>query len=161
AGHDSVRRIGGAFPAPGSHPQGRGRRRMAQDSPSESWRRVSAGGDGTSMVLSGEQVERFRRDGYLKFGRVADDGQGEAMRTALDRVIAEELEGRHTEERPPEFAYGHDRKGQEPGASGRAARKIHQFVNIWKVAPEYRETIHNPRITAAVRQLMGVPHVRL
>ena len=40
--------------------------------------------------------------------------------------------------RPPEFAFGHDR-GQE-----RADRAIHQFVNMWKVDPEYRAVTHNP-----------------
>jgi phytanoyl-CoA hydroxylase len=111
-------------------------------------------------ALRQEQIERFHRDGYLKFDRVLDAGQVEAMRAALDRVIAEELSG-EAGDRPPEFAYGHDRKGQDPAASGRPPRKIHQYVNIWKVAPEYRETIHHPVITAAVRELMGVDRVRL
>ena len=69
-------------------------------------------------VLSEEQVERFRRDGYLKFGRVVDDAQVEAMRAALDRIIAEEVAGTGTGDRPPEFAYGHDRKGQDLGTTG-------------------------------------------
>ena len=101
-------------------------------------------------VLSEEQVEQFRRDGYLKFRQVVTGAQVDLMRAALDRIIGEELAAEGGEGRPPEFAYGHDRKGQHPAASGRQQRKIHQFVNIWKVALEYRETVHNPTVTAAV-----------
>lgn len=109
-------------------------------------------------ILTQEEWSRFHQDGYLKFRRVATDAQVEAMRSALDRVIEEELTRGDELKRPPEFSYGHDRKGH---AAGAGARAIHQFVNIWKVCPEYRETIHNPMITAAVRDLMGVRRIRL
>jgi ectoine hydroxylase-related dioxygenase (phytanoyl-CoA dioxygenase family) len=82
----------------------------------------------------------------------------EALRAALDRTIAEELAREDFSDLPPEFAYGHDRRGQEGRAEVRA---IHQFVNMWKVVPEYRETIHHPAITGAVRDLMGAEKVRL
>jgi phytanoyl-CoA hydroxylase len=110
-------------------------------------------------VLTPEQVERFRTNGYLKFQRVIDDAQLERLRAALDRVIAAEREGEPDPSLPPEFAYGHDRRGQAEG--GRPARAIHQFVNMWKVAPEYRDTIHNPVVTAAVRDLVGASRLRL
>src|SRR5262245_18845769 len=96
-------------------------------------RKWQQGGRRRMGVLTGEQVERFHRDGYLKFGRVLEPAQVERMRAALDRIIAEELASEGEADRPPEFAYGHDRKGQDPTTSGRAPRKIHQFVNIWKV----------------------------
>ncbi|MDQ3814464.1 MAG: phytanoyl-CoA dioxygenase family protein [Armatimonadota bacterium] len=105
--------------------------------------------------LNTEQIEQFHRDGYLKFGRVIEDEHIERLRAALDSVIAEELAGIAATPRPPEFAYGHDR-GQE-----RAARAIHQFVNMWKVSPVYREVIHNRRITGAIRDLMGAEQIRL
>lgn len=108
-------------------------------------------------VLNREQVEQFHRDGYLKFGRVIEDAQIERLRAALDRTIREELDREDFSDLPPEFAYGHDRKGGErPGT-----RAIHQFVNMWKVVPEYQEVIHNPRVTSAVRELMDAPRVRL
>jgi len=111
-------------------------------------------------VLSPEQIERFHRDGYLKFGRVIDDRQVEGLRAELDRVLAEEAVREDDAGLPPEFAYGHDRKkGAEEGVyQGRA---IHQFINMWKISPEYRQVIHNPRITGVVRQLMGVDGVRI
>jgi ectoine hydroxylase-related dioxygenase (phytanoyl-CoA dioxygenase family) len=112
-------------------------------------------------ILARDEVEQFHRDGYLRFRTVVTEEQVERMRGALARVIQEELERVEDGDLPPEFRYGHDRKGEDRAKSGRAARAIHQFVNIWKVAPEYRETIHNPTITAAVRDLMGTGRVRL
>lgn len=107
-------------------------------------------------VLTQAEWEQFHRDGYLKFRRVVSDAQVEAMRAALDRVIDEEMTHGDAIERPPEFAYGHARKGVAAGQ-----RAIHQFVNIWKVCPEYEETLHNPTVTGAIRDLMQAPRVRL
>src|SRR5262249_27505091 len=95
-------------------------------------------------------------DGYLRFRRVIDDAELERLRTALDRVIAAELVREDDAGLPPEFAYGHARKGQAGGE-----RAIHQFVNMWKVVPEYRAVLHNHPITGAIRDLMGVERIRL
>jgi phytanoyl-CoA hydroxylase len=110
-------------------------------------------------ILTQDQVDRFHRDGYLKFGRVLSEQQVEILRTALDRTIQQELARVDDSGLPPEFVYGHDRKGEQ--TKGR--REIHQFVNMWKVVPEYREVIHSPLITGAVRDLMpaGTPQVRI
>src|SRR3712207_3934448 len=62
-------------------------------------------------ILTQAEWERFHLDGYLKFRRVVTDEQVERMRAALDRTIAEELERDTDAGRPPEFRYGHDRKG--------------------------------------------------
>src|SRR5262245_49012036 len=110
-------------------------------------------------VLTAEEVARFRRDGYLRFRRVMDDAEVERLRAALDRVIAVERERRDDGGLPPEFAYGHDR-GATAGEP-RPARAIHQFVNMWKVVPEYRATLHNPLVTGGIRDLMEVPRLRL
>jgi ectoine hydroxylase-related dioxygenase (phytanoyl-CoA dioxygenase family) len=108
-------------------------------------------------VLTPEQVSQFHRDGYLRFRQVIDPLQVDRLRSALDRVIDEELRREDYSDLPPEFAYGHDRKGQ---ARDRP-RAIHQFVNIWKVVPEFREMLRVPAITGAIRELMGASGVRL
>jgi phytanoyl-CoA hydroxylase len=108
-------------------------------------------------VLSQDEIARFWRDGYLKFRQVLTAQEIEGLRAALDRTIREELDGTHDGERPPEFAFGHSRRGQDVGAD----RAIHQFVNMWKVAPEYRAVLSNPLIAGAVRELMDAPAVRL
>src|SRR5262249_47583172 len=112
-------------------------------------------------ILTEAEFERFHTDGYLKFRRVISEEQIESLRTALDRTIAEELTREEDGDLPPEFRYGHDRKGQDRASSGRDARAIHQFVNIWKVRPEYAERFHNPSAPAVVRDLMQAPRIRL
>ncbi len=109
-------------------------------------------------VLTSEEIAKFHRDGYLPFRQVIDDATVEKLRGALDEVIREEL-SREEADRPPEFAYGHDRKAT--ATMERPARAIHQFVNMWKVSPAYREILDNPLIVGAVRDLMDVEHIRL
>lgn len=110
-------------------------------------------------VLTPEQVEQFHRDGYLRFRPVISEAEVERLRATLDRVIEEERNREDDAGLPPEFVFGHDRKATK--GTERGVRAIHQFVNMWKVAPEYRETLHNPQITGAIRDLMGVPKLRL
>jgi phytanoyl-CoA hydroxylase len=110
-------------------------------------------------VLTPQEVERFYRDGYLRFRRVLTDEGVETLRGALDDVIREEQTLDNLPNRPPEFAYGHDRKAA--ATLERPARAIHQFVNMWKVSPAFREVIDNPLIVGAIRDLMGVDHIRL
>jgi ectoine hydroxylase-related dioxygenase (phytanoyl-CoA dioxygenase family) len=112
-------------------------------------------------ILTQEQVDRFHADGYLKFQQVISEEQLARLQAALDQVIDAEREREDDAGLPPEFRYGHDRKGQDRASSGRDARAIHQFVNIWKVRPEYAETIHNRLITGAVRDLMRATGIRL
>src|SRR2546421_11168906 len=97
-------------------------------------------------VLTPDAVERFRRDGYLRFRKVIDDSRRERLVRALERTRREELTRDDYSRLPPEFAYGHDRKDEVP-----ASRTLHQFVNIWKVVPKYHEVIHDPVITGAIR----------
>src|SRR5207253_10318040 len=84
-------------------------------------------GEMTMEILTEAEFERFHADGYLKFRRVISDEQLESMRAALDRTIAAELTREDDGGLPPEFRYGHDRKGQDRAATGREARAIHQF----------------------------------
>lgn len=110
-------------------------------------------------ILSQSQIDSFHRDGYLKFQRVIDDAAIADLRLALDRVIANELTRDNDDGLPPEFAFGHDRKHDT--ATGRPIRAIHQFVNMWKVAPEYRNVLDNPLIVGAIQDLMSTETVRL
>jgi phytanoyl-CoA hydroxylase len=111
-------------------------------------------------VLTPQEVERFHRDGYLKFRSVLDEQAVQTLRDALERTMVQEMAREDFSGLPPEFAYGHDRHGED-AAGKRPARAIHQFVNMWKVAPEFRETLHNPQITGAIRDLMGAERIRL
>ena len=85
-------------------------------------------------ILTPEQKEAFYRDGYLRFGKVIEPDQVETLRNALARTIREEQERDENDTSlPPEFRYGHARKD-----SGKTDLAIHQFVNMWKVVPEFR-----------------------
>lgn len=110
-------------------------------------------------VLTLEQREQFYRDGYMRFGKVLEREQVETLRAELDRVTAEELGREDYSGLPPEFAFGHDRKGQS--TENRGTRAIHQFVNMWKVSPLYAEVTRNPTITAAIRELMEAQALRI
>jgi ectoine hydroxylase-related dioxygenase (phytanoyl-CoA dioxygenase family) len=110
-------------------------------------------------VLTPQEIARFHRDGYLPFRRVIDDATVQNLRDSLQRVMQDELSREEASDRPPEFAYGHDRKAT--ATIERPARAIHQFVNMWKISPEYRAVLDNPLIVGAIRELMGVEHIRL
>ena len=110
-------------------------------------------------VLTPQETARFHRDGYLRFRSVIDDATVHTLRDALDGVIRDEQSRGEDSDRPPEFAYGHDRKAT--ATAERPARAIHQFINMWKISPEFREVLNNPLIAGAIRDLMGVEHIRL
>jgi phytanoyl-CoA hydroxylase len=108
-------------------------------------------------VLSPAEIARFHADGYLRFRQVLEPARVEELRGELERLTREELAREDFSDLPPEFAYGHARRG----ASAGQRRAIHQFVNMWKVSPVFRRVLEHPEIAGAVRQLMGVEHVRL
>ena len=101
------------------------------------------------QTLTDEQISRFRRDGYLKYRQVISNEQINHLRDALDKVIEDELARDDTSDVPPEFAYGHDRKGQ----TRQGERAIHQFVNMWKVQPEYRARSWRSTILSARKEI--------
>jgi ectoine hydroxylase-related dioxygenase (phytanoyl-CoA dioxygenase family) len=105
------------------------------------------------------QTEYFQTNGYLNRGAVLTAAEVEDMRAGLDRVIAQERGG--GDNSSVEFKYGHDRVGDAPDESGRDARAIHQYVNMWKRDPAYEAAIHNPHIVETARNLLGTPTVRL
>ncbi|MBT3268316.1 phytanoyl-CoA dioxygenase family protein [Candidatus Poribacteria bacterium] len=106
-----------------------------------------------------EQLTYFDTNGYLNRGPVLTAAEVEAMRDGLDRVIS--LERGDGDDSSVEFKYGHDREGDAPEESGRDARAIHQYVNMWKRDPAYEAAIHNPKIAATACRLLRTPRVRL
>ena len=110
-------------------------------------------------MITAEQIQFFEENGYLKFGKVLEPEEIEALRDGLDRIIRLELEG--GDDASIEFKYGHDRRGDTLGESGRGPRTIHQYVNMWKRDKDYERTIHNPLIAGAARELLRTPEVRL
>ncbi|RKU38159.1 hypothetical protein C6495_00665 [Candidatus Poribacteria bacterium] len=106
-----------------------------------------------------QQIDFFQENGYLKFGKVLDSAEVEAMRTGLDTVI--ELELGEGDDSSPEFKYGHDRRENRLNRGAGHPRAIHQYVNMWKRDVHYERAIHHPLIAGTARALLDTPEVRL
>ena len=96
--------------------------------------------------LTDEQVQSFRENGFLNYGRVLTDEQLSALRKSLDRVLS-------------------GRSGASPEAisniGGGANSVVTQVVNVWEAEPAFREHLSNPVIVPLVAQLMGTDTVRV
>lgn len=106
-----------------------------------------------------QQIDFFQENGYLKFGKVLDSAEVEAMRTGLDAVI--ELELGEGDDSSPEFKYGHDRRENRLNRGAGHPRAIHQYVNMWKRDAHYERAIHHLLIAGTARALLDTPEVRL
>ena len=102
-----------------------------------------------------EQIEFFRTNGYLKFGKVLEPEQIDELRAGLARVIEIELAG--GDDSSPEFRYGHRRAAQE----GDFKKPITQFINMWKREAAYEHLLHLPQIAGTACALLDTPRVRL
>lgn len=98
-------------------------------------------------MLTREQVDQFKANGFLMGPRVVSDAQADALR---DRMLAV-LEGR-------------SRRKAESNRNllgDDAPRVVHQIVNIWEADDLFRQHLHNEAICAMVAQLMDHPVVRV
>ena len=99
-------------------------------------------------MLSEEQVTRFHADGFVKGGKVLDDGEVDELRAEMMRVIDER-----------------DRADQpQPVLLSNLAtedRPIWQIVNIWQASKAFERLTHHPQITAELAQLMGADELRI
>jgi phytanoyl-CoA hydroxylase len=97
-------------------------------------------------MLTEAQVEQFRRDGFLKGGRVYSEAEADALRERLWAV----MEGR---------------SGRQPEANrnlrGDSPQVVVQIVNIWDADDLFREHLYQPQICAMAAQLMGTDTVRV
>lgn len=111
-------------------------------------------------MITQQQIDFFDENGYLRYGRVLDMAEVEALRAGLDRVIAIEEAG--GDESEIEFKYGH-RRGAPMGADDEAyqPRHIVQYVNMFKREPMYERLLHHPVIAGVACALLDTPRVRL
>ena len=96
-------------------------------------------------MLTEEQVQSFRHNGFLNYGRVMTDAQLAELREALERVLT-------------------GRSAASPDAItnlGDAAAPITQVVNVWEAEPAFRAHLFHPVIVPMVAQLMGADTVRV
>jgi ectoine hydroxylase-related dioxygenase (phytanoyl-CoA dioxygenase family) len=98
-------------------------------------------------MLTPPQIDAFHRNGFLDGGRILDDNAVEALRTDLDRVMQAGPDG--FPEEGPRPALFRNLSWND------ADRTVWQIVNIWEVAPAFRQLLYHPFIVTAIAQLTG------
>ncbi len=99
-------------------------------------------------MLTTEQVERFRADGFVKGGRVIDDATVESLRHELDSVLVRR----------------NDLHARQPVLLRNISREqspIWQVVNIWEASEAYRQLMYNRQICEEAAQLTGAEQLRV
>lgn len=100
-------------------------------------------------MLTSQQIEQFKTEGYLKGGRVLSDEQVEELRSEMARVIDDH--GKAGVPQPVLLT----------NLSGKPETPVWQIVNIWEASEPYRELISNPIITEEMAQLTGASTLRI
>jgi phytanoyl-CoA hydroxylase len=100
-------------------------------------------------MLSDEQIQQFRRNGYLNGGKVLDDETVEALRAEVMRVIEE----RDRANIPQPILLRN--------LSGNDDAPVWQIVNIWQASEPFRKLIAHPDIVTGLAQLAGASELRM
>ena len=100
-------------------------------------------------MLTQEQVDRFRAEGFLKGSRVLDDSQVEQLRDELARVIRDQ----HGTDLPQPVLLRN--------LAGDPDHPVWQVVNIWEASQPFRDLVHHPTIAQEVAQLTDAREMRL
>lgn len=102
-------------------------------------------------MLTESQVAQFKRDGYLRGGRVLTDEQVDLLRAELQRVIDDD--GKAGVPQPVLLRNLNADRPQAP---------VWQIVNIWEASPAFRDLIvTNKRISEEIAQLTEAPTLRI
>lgn len=97
-------------------------------------------------MLTEEQIQQFRDNGFLYYGRVLSDDQLNQLREALDKVLS----GRS------------DAQAERiTNLGGSSDAVVTQIVNIWEAEEPFRRHIYNPEIVSMISQLTGSDTVRV
>ena len=107
-------------------------------------------------MVTDKQIRFFDENGYLKYGKVLEQGEVGALIEGLDRVVRVELE--RSDESSVEFGLGHRHDVKK---AGDGPRILTQYVNMWKRDKTYEKTVRHPLITGIAKTLLKTPEVRL
>jgi phytanoyl-CoA hydroxylase len=100
-------------------------------------------------MLTVEQIEQYRRSGFVNGGPVLDDLTVEILQAEVLRVIAE----RENESIPQPVRVAN--------LSSDPAFPIWQIVNIWQASAPFQALISNPKIVAMALELSGANELRI
>jgi phytanoyl-CoA hydroxylase len=101
-------------------------------------------------VLTAEQIEQYRRSGFVNGGPVLDDAEVEALQDEVLRVIDDDRDDPNVQQ-PVEIR----------NLSGNDTSPIWQIINIWQASPAFRRLIDNDKVTAMAAQLSGARELRV
>ena len=93
------------------------------------------------MMLTGEQVERFKHQGFVDGGDLLDLTRVDALCDELDRVIEQRED---PAVRQPVLLRNLSRNQEMP---------IWQIVNIWEASEPFRRLLGDSKVTSAIQQL--------
>lgn len=97
-------------------------------------------------MLNTQQVEKFKRDGFLNGGNVLDEATVQELSDALDAVIAIGPNGFADGDAKPVLYRSLTPEGEEP---------VWQIVNIWEASDPFARLMRHPAIIEAMVQLTG------
>ena len=100
-------------------------------------------------MLTSEQIEQYRRSGFVNGGPVLDEATVEVLQAEVLRVIADRDNPQAAQ--PVRLA----------NLSGDMERPIWQIVNIWKASPAFQALVLNPKIAEMAAELTGAKELRL
>jgi ectoine hydroxylase-related dioxygenase (phytanoyl-CoA dioxygenase family) len=100
-------------------------------------------------MLTKEQVEQYRRVGFVNGGALLDDDTVETLRQEVVRVIADR-----------------DKAGvAQPvmlrDLSNKPGLEVWQIINIWQASPAFRALADNPKLLEMAVQLSGAKQLRI
>jgi ectoine hydroxylase-related dioxygenase (phytanoyl-CoA dioxygenase family) len=99
-------------------------------------------------MLTDEQVQTFRDQGFLNYGPVLTPTETKELKEALERTLAGKSDAK------PE-SISNISAGRNEG------NVVIQVVNIWEAEPAFRRHIYNDRIVPLVSQLIGADTIRV
>ena len=99
-------------------------------------------------MLNQSQIDQFHRNGYLLGGQMLSDGQVDALREEMDRVIHDQ----HNADVPQPVSL---RNMGTPDAA------VWQIVDIWAASPLFKELVQHTKIAEEVAQLANAKSLRL
>ncbi len=100
-------------------------------------------------MLSTDQVEQFKTDGYLRGGRVLSDEQIEALREEMARVVRDRD---NPDAAQPVLCHNF---------TGNPDTPVWQVVNIWEASEPFHQLIFHPTIAEEMAQLTGASTLRI
>lgn len=101
------------------------------------------------MSLTEQQVDQYRRNGFVNGGPVLDDETVEGLRTETLRVIDDRD---NPNVKQPVLLRNLNQDDSRP---------IWQVVNIYEASPAFEKLIHNPVIAQMAAQLSGAKELRI